>query len=586
MTHWIAVPLLATLAFPPSELPQLRDDLRSASPRQRERALRELCRLDEAARPAGPDVVCLLNDPTTDPVLFGDACHILSRIADPGEIDSVAAIQALVRVLEHPQASRDDKQSACWALFVHGRHARLAVPQLSQLLQECDPVDRPDEMQLTAMMALGQCGEAGVPALAQVLTDRRHDHFINAAANLGNLGKAARSAIPALRRGLGDTDVFRRYFTALALLRVSSEPEPHAVRVLGQLLDSKPVNRRLQSLNVLGRLGPRAAPAVPDLCRLMHDEPEWTSAVLRVLARIGLAAREAAPALRELLERADPALPCVEVAETLWWIDRNRSALAMLLERAESGRLAVRSAAVAALGRIGQDTPNPLIRETLDQVSHRFTGKSAGVLALARARAGAKREERDALREPMDRELLGVLKTLIEVGIADACTAAGVLGPDAGPLVGVLRGTLDTPSTPVPCIEAIRALAVIGPAAQPTVPRLLELARNERLDRRLRVEAMITIARLDRKQGETALLLLVRLDRTNSRERDREFRRLGELGPIAKSVVPVLRQRLAWVNTRSAAAEALWHIDPTEARRLGVSQPNSELIREDEFKVS
>ena len=82
---------------------------------------------------------------------------------------------------------------------------------------------------------------------------------------------------------------------------------PAAVPALVETLKSPDPAARLKGIEVLGRMGPGAAPAVPDLIRLLDDpDPEVRKAAARTLGRIGPAADAAVPALMRTLFEARP----------------------------------------------------------------------------------------------------------------------------------------------------------------------------------------------------------------------------------------------------------------------------------------
>lgn len=121
-------------------------------------------------------------------------------------------------------------------------------------------------------------------------------------------------ALPALARGLGDSDVRLRRNVALALGALAgtwwdpSAPRMNIRPILGQLsaaLNDEDTNVRAWSAQAIGAIGPDAAPAVPALIALLAnpDEGSRISACI-ALRGIGPAARDALPGLRTALEDA------------------------------------------------------------------------------------------------------------------------------------------------------------------------------------------------------------------------------------------------------------------------------------------
>jgi HEAT repeat protein len=103
-----------------------------------------------------------------------------------------------------------------------------------------------------------------VPVLLGLLGSDQWDEWQSALRALGNMGPAARGAVPTLLTLLGDAE------------------------------------RRLEVVRTLGLLG--AAEAVPHLIGLLGDD-RLRPLALEALGRIGPAAREAIPALRQLAGR-------------------------------------------------------------------------------------------------------------------------------------------------------------------------------------------------------------------------------------------------------------------------------------------
>jgi hypothetical protein len=115
-----------------------------------------------------------------------------------------------------------------------------------------------------AAEALRGVSADAVPVLLGLLGSDQWDEWQSALRALGNMGPAARGAVPALLTLLGD-------------------PE-----------------RRLEAVRTLGRLG--AAEAVPHLIGLLEDD-KLRPAAMEALGHIGPAAREAIPALRQFANR-------------------------------------------------------------------------------------------------------------------------------------------------------------------------------------------------------------------------------------------------------------------------------------------
>jgi HEAT repeat protein len=116
----------------------------------------------------------------------------------------------------------------------------------------------------TAALVLREVGEAALPVLLGLLTSEQWDEWQSALRALGDMGPAARGAVPALLALLEDRE------------------------------------RRREVVRALGRMG--AAETVPHLVGLLEDD-RVRPAAMEALGRIGPAAREAIPALRQFVNR-------------------------------------------------------------------------------------------------------------------------------------------------------------------------------------------------------------------------------------------------------------------------------------------
>jgi HEAT repeat protein len=149
-----------------------------------------------------------------------------------------------------------------------------------------------------------------------MLTDR--DDLVRTHAALALAGvafddrAAARPAVPALARALGDKAA--RVNAALALANLGRDANPAVPDVVRALTDGRDRRSLLNVLEVVD-LGPEAADGVPALAECLKgtDRGERRDAA-RVLGRIGRAAEAAVPALREALWDPD-----AEVAKAAAW---------------------------------------------------------------------------------------------------------------------------------------------------------------------------------------------------------------------------------------------------------------------------
>jgi HEAT repeat protein len=198
--------------------------------------------------------------------------------------------------------------------------------------------------------ALGE-GATDVSALTLALT-RAGSTGVRAecAAALGGLGPAARPAVQALFKALGDPSEAVRAAAARALTKVGLEGDdvPRLVAALGSR-DTYVVAFAAWSL---GNLGPAAQAAVPDLARALARD-DTNAVVAGALARIGPAAASAVDALVEGL-RSDDANRRWRAARTLGRIGPPAApAVPSLTVALSDSDSLVRLHTARALGRIG-----------------------------------------------------------------------------------------------------------------------------------------------------------------------------------------------------------------------------------------
>ena len=92
--------------------------------------------------------------------------------------------------------------------------------------------------------------------------------------------------------------------TVSSALNLLSQMGPQAIPFLIQALDKRGV--RLEVTIILGDLGPKAAPAVEPLTKLLDDEsPRVVNEAIVTLGKIGPAAKGATPELIEALQQGD-----------------------------------------------------------------------------------------------------------------------------------------------------------------------------------------------------------------------------------------------------------------------------------------
>ncbi|MFF8535752.1 HEAT repeat domain-containing protein [Streptomyces sp. NPDC015532] len=229
------------------------------------------------------------------------------------------------------QLGSDEERLRCAAVSVLEFLFTLAAPaadRLADLVESgTDSRRRGTATLYRPLKALARCGDArAVPALAEVL---RHPAVPNETGDaIGHLGPAAAPLAPLLRERLAEVPL--------------DSPDTY--------------DRAVPLLRGLGTL--RYAAAVPEVLRLLHGTPRdlrlrdvLVKALARTLGAFGPRAREAVPALRELLTAEN----AVAAADALRSVEGDAEAVLPVLlgALAPEGDQRSRRAAAEVLGRMG-----------------------------------------------------------------------------------------------------------------------------------------------------------------------------------------------------------------------------------------
>jgi len=215
-----------------------------------------------------------------------------------------------------------------------GADGREAIPGLMHIAQHANDV----YVRCSAMSALSFVG-ADSPEALKVLVNLLNDPDVvitdNAALRLGQMGPAAKNAVPALARYLESHPQGKPFnpITALGYIGpTASEGVPAIVRAL------KDPEFHANSLYALNRIGAGAGAAVPSLVPFLeHEDPRFRVLALDTLRQLGPLAR---PALTDLLNvrKTRIGVERVLAAVVIANIERDsRLALPILLEEFDRG---------------------------------------------------------------------------------------------------------------------------------------------------------------------------------------------------------------------------------------------------------
>jgi HEAT repeat protein/beta-lactamase regulating signal transducer with metallopeptidase domain len=199
--------------------------------------------------------------------------------------------------------NRNVRRFALVALRRMRGDAKPALPSLLQVFKNTDPMTRS-----LAIGTVGQCGRGNkeaVAALIEALKDNIADLRIDAADALGWMDESAKPAIPALSNALSDKDTRVRASAIGALRSIGAGAK--AVRAVSRLLQDENDTVRNTAFKYLLDLKPEEAKeAVPALIAALKDPSSNVLGIIHLLGRIGPPAKDAIPELTQLLRSDDP----------------------------------------------------------------------------------------------------------------------------------------------------------------------------------------------------------------------------------------------------------------------------------------
>jgi HEAT repeat protein/lysophospholipase L1-like esterase len=326
----------------------------------------------------------------------------------------------LLEALKDPSEER--RAAAARGLATLGEAAAPAVSALATALEDSSHLVR-----AAAAWALGDVGPAAasaVPALVPLLRDR--DPFVRAGAafGLGGIGAAAKPSIPGLIAGLSDLDERVRWRAADALAKIGLEPD--STDLLVPLVRDAAGPGRGLAAEALGRLGPEARVAVPELIAATSDpRPDVRWRAIWALGQIGPTAVAAVPTLRADL--TDPEVRW-RAAEALRGIGLTAvAAVPDLLALLEDPSSNVRWRVVTALGAIQARQAAPGVATMIHDPAENV--RLAAVRALVQMAAEPSLAEPAflaALRDPDSRVRLHAVRGLGHLGLASPAARRGV----------------------------------------------------------------------------------------------------------------------------------------------------------------
>ena len=198
-----------------------------------------------------------------------------------------AALPLLIEGLgDHWGATR---HASATALRLIGPRAAPAVPHLAAVLH-----DPQEPLRVDYLWTLAAIGSAAAPALPEIEGLMNQDEFpvrYAACYAAGSIGPSASGVIPVLLKNLESRDEFLQFMSAWAFVQISPPANEVTARCLQPLMKGLKLSdprARSEAALALARLGPAAREAIPDLRQIARDDDATVrQSVAQALVRIG-----------------------------------------------------------------------------------------------------------------------------------------------------------------------------------------------------------------------------------------------------------------------------------------------------------
>ncbi|MFH1418321.1 MAG: HEAT repeat domain-containing protein [Planctomycetota bacterium] len=313
-------------------------ELKSLDDRERAEAVVALGHIGARAAAAVPDLMNLIEDPTSG------AAQALGRMGPA----AAEAVPALTDALQHSEPHV--RQLAADALGRIGPPARSAVPALVRSLD-----DENAEVRWRAATAVGMIGahdSGSIQALAALLHDQDAQLRDRVAEALGRLGHPSEDIQAALGVAARSQTPRDRVWPLFALALVGKTPAASVVSLTTCLLHEQ--EARIAACHAIARLGPLGASAIPLLMEQATGPDERVAAAaIEAIGAMGSAARAAVPVLSIALDHPDPFIR-KRAADALGQIgEASAAAVPALVAHLGDESEQVVLSAVQALGEIG-----------------------------------------------------------------------------------------------------------------------------------------------------------------------------------------------------------------------------------------
>ncbi len=400
----------------------------------------------------GPDIVPAMIKAMQDERTIYWAILVLLELGP----DASPAVPALAQALNHED--EEIRHEAAQALRAIGPKAKGAVPQLLEALDDQQIIVR-----MPAVLALGSIGPEAKEAAEKIRSLQESEDDLLNVCGLWALEKIEpdrqrlrTKTTPALINYMLNQDPSVRNAAALALLQL--RPGPGVVAPLfAQAFEKASDEARADMIEAVASLGGQA---VPRLIRAL-DRPRVRKQVINILGRIGPDAAEAVPELLKYASDDDPQVRA-DVFIALGQIGpaaKGGVELAIQVLEDPEEEEEVQSSALFALGKIGPAAAKAVdpIRALLENGNDRFATASAWALVHIQP------DNHDNCQQaiPLLIKALGHEQAFVRV---EAASTLGIIGPEAKEAIEPLQKLSTDPDPDVreAAAEAVKQISPSG----------------------------------------------------------------------------------------------------------------------------
>jgi HEAT repeat protein len=300
------------------------------------------------------------------------------------------------------------------------------------------------------------------------------------------------------------------------------------IPVLISGLEHKSAFVRHRVASVLGRMGPKAKPAVPALARMFSNRAEQEDNRHMACNALGLIGSASLPTLADALKQKEVFMRCSAAATLCRLAPDGVGAIPFLVEMLCDENEDVRGNAKSSLTRFGEKAVPALCQALKSHEPFVRIGAAAVVLNV---NSSNKKDAAAVLAE-------GIRHAQPQVRLEAARAFRGV-GPDGELAVPALIAALEDTNYWIRA-ETANALGNIGPGAKPAVPALIKALGDKEED--VRGDAAFALGMIGSASKEVLQALISALNDESEDVQAATVRALGKLGTAATSAIPALIQ--------------------------------------------